>query len=136
MTEDDKILMNPGKSSRILRKLRKSFRTFVTAKYIVTKCSRTVKNVIVSIEFFCIIIKKVSKSAIKNLYQKSVDMGLKLEENMYGWMGFFISGPHTPVTFLVKYYPVGSADHVDDYFLLIAFSVIVMRRPFIIRISF
>ena len=29
-------------------------------------------------------------------------MGLKLEENMYGWVEFFIFGPHTPVTFLFK----------------------------------
>ena len=32
-------------------------------------------------------------------------MGLKLEENMYGWVGFFSFGPHTPVTFLDKYPP-------------------------------
>ena len=42
---------------------------------------------------------------VRKCYQKSVDMGRKLEENMYGWVGFFISGPHTPVTFLVKYPP-------------------------------
>ena len=42
---------------------------------------------------------------VRKCYQKSVDMGQKLEENMYGWVGFFISGPHTPVTFLVKYPP-------------------------------
>ena len=44
---------------------------------------------------------------VRKCYQKSVDMGRKLEENMYGWVGFFISGPHTPVTFLVKYPPPG-----------------------------
>ena len=44
---------------------------------------------------------------VRKCYQKSVDMGRKLEENMYGWVGFFISGPHTPVTFLVKYPPGG-----------------------------
>ena len=33
-------------------------------------------------------------------------MGLKLRKNMYGWVGFFISGPHTPVTFLDRY-PLG-----------------------------
>ena len=42
---------------------------------------------------------------VRKLYQKYVDMGLKLEENMYGWVGFFIFGPHTPITFLVKYPP-------------------------------
>ena len=44
---------------------------------------------------------------VRKCYQKSVDMGRKLEENMYGWVGFFIFGPHTPVTFLVKYPPRG-----------------------------
>ena len=38
---------------------------------------------------------------LQKCYQKSVDMGLKLEENMYGWVVLFISGPHTPLTFLV-----------------------------------
>ena len=32
---------------------------------------------------------------MQKCYQKSVDMGLKVEENMYGWVGFFISGPYT-----------------------------------------
>ena len=51
------------------------------------------------------IIKKVLKAGIivRKLYQKSVDMDVKLEENMYGWLGFFIFGPHAPITFLVKY---------------------------------
>ena len=26
---------------------------------------------------------------VRKCYQKSVDMGRKLEENMYGWVGFF-----------------------------------------------
>ena len=58
-----------------------------------------------------VIIKKVSKTVIivRKCYQKSVDMGLKLEENMYGWVGFFISGPHTPINFLIKYPPLGIA---------------------------
>ena len=44
---------------------------------------------------------------VRKCYQKSVDMGRKLEENMYGWVFFFISGPHTPVPFLV---PPGVCD--------------------------
>ena len=42
---------------------------------------------------------------VRKCYHKYEDMGVKLKENMYGWAGFFISGPHTPVTFLVKYPP-------------------------------
>ena len=44
---------------------------------------------------------------VQKRYQKSVDMGVKLEENMCVRVGFFIFGPHTPVTFLVKYPPPG-----------------------------
>ena len=40
-----------------------------------------------------------------NVHQKSVDMGLRPRKNMYGWVGFFSFGPHTPVTFLDKYPP-------------------------------
>ena len=37
---------------------------------------------------------------------KIVDMALKLEQNMYGWVGFFIFGPHPPpVSFIVKFLP-------------------------------
>ena len=43
----------------------------------------------------------------KNIRQQSVDMGLILGKNMGGWVGFFIFGPHTPVTFLDKYLPQG-----------------------------
>ena len=42
---------------------------------------------------------------VQNLRQQSVDMGLILGKNMGGWVGFFIFGPHTPVTFLDKYLP-------------------------------
>ena len=41
----------------------------------------------------------------KNVRQKSVDRGLRQEKNMVGWVIFFFSGPHTPVTFLEKYLP-------------------------------
>ena len=41
----------------------------------------------------------------KNVGQKSVDMGLRPDKNMGGWVGFFFFGPHTPVTFLDKYPP-------------------------------
>ena len=43
----------------------------------------------------------------KNVGQKSVDMGLRPDKNMGGWVGFFISRPHTPVTFLDKCPPPG-----------------------------
>ena len=48
-----------------------------------------------------IIAKKREKHA-KIFVKKSVEMGLISEKNMYGWVGFSISGPHTPVTSLVK----------------------------------
>ena len=41
----------------------------------------------------------------KKYPSKSVDMGVKLEKNIGGWVAFFIFGPHTPVTFLEKYPP-------------------------------
>ena len=47
-----------------------------------------------------------------NVRQKSVDMGLRPRKNMYGWVGFFSFGPHTPVTFLDKYPPRGSSQRI------------------------
>ena len=51
----------------------------------------------------------------KNVGQKSVDMGLRPDKNMGGWVGFFISRPHTPVTFLDKCSPprVGCTAGID-----------------------
>ena len=51
---------------------------------------------------------------MQKLYQKYVDMGLKMDEKMYGWVGFFIFGPHTPVNFLVKY-PPGVSMSMGEY---------------------
>ena len=77
---------------------------------IVTKLPKTVKT----INNHQIIVKNCDKHANNhqtiviigdNVRQKSVDMGLRPRKNMYGWVGFFSFGPHTPVTFLDKYPP-------------------------------
>ena len=44
----------------------------------------------------------------KNVGQKSVDMGLRPDKNMGGWVVFFISSPHIPVTFRDKCPPPGT----------------------------
>ena len=54
-----------------------------------------------------------------NVRQKSVDMGLRPRKNMYGWVGFFSFGPHTPVTFLDKYPP-------GNVFQSLCFSICIL----------
>ena len=49
---------------------------------------------------------------IKNVGQKSEDMGLRLEKTMDGWVGLLISGLHIPIIFIR--YPPPPCEMSDD----------------------